>query len=193
MSGPTLTLVRHGLTQWARDGRYTGRTDLPLLPEGEQQAHALSAVLSERQYSLVLTSPLERARHTAQLAGFPDAVDDGDLMEWDYGDAEGADAVEWKRAHPEFDQWHVGTPHGESPQDVGARVDRVIARTTATDGNVLVFAHGHVLDVLAVRWIGLDPSVGGNFQLDPATISELGWHHDRPVMVRWNCPGGGSK
>ncbi len=184
---PRCVLVRHGETEWSRDGRHTGRTDLPLLPEGVEQAKALYPVLSTRTFAAVLTSPLLRARETAVLAGLgSDAVVDPDLAEWDYGAYEGVTTTQIHEARPGWELFADGVPDGESAEAVAARVDRVITRVRATPGDVACVAHSHVLRVLAARWMGLDPTVGRNLMLDPAAVSELGWDRGHPVLLSWN-------
>jgi probable phosphoglycerate mutase len=184
---PRCVLVRHGETEWSLDGRHTGRTDLPLLPEGVEQARALRPVLSTRTFAVVLTSPLLRARETAQLAGLgAGAVVDPDLAEWDYGAYEGITTNQIREERPGWELFTDGVPDGESVEDVAARVDRVIARVRATPGDVACVAHSHVLRVLAARWIGLDPGVGRSLVLDPAAVSELGWDREHPVVLSWN-------
>jgi probable phosphoglycerate mutase len=180
-------LVRHGETEWSLGRRHTGRTDLPLLPEGSVQAESLSARLADQEFALVLTSPLLRARETSRLAGWGDRAEvDPDLAEWDYGDYEGLTTAEILAEHPDWDLFAHGAPGGETPLEVGRRADRVIARIRAADGDVLCFAHGHLLRVLAARWIGLDPEEGRGFTLDPASVSILGWERFHPVVTRWN-------
>jgi broad specificity phosphatase PhoE len=180
-------LVRHGETEWSLDGRHTGRTDLPLLPEGVEQARALRHVLSTRTFAAVLTSPLVRARETAELAGLGEgAVIDPDLAEWDYGAYEGVTTSQIREERPGWELFTDGVPDGESAEDVAVRVDRVIARVRAARGDVACVAHSHVLRVLAARWIGLDATVGRSLVLDPAAVSELGWDREHPVVVSWN-------
>jgi broad specificity phosphatase PhoE len=184
---PRCVLVRHGETEWSLDGRHTGRTDLPLLPEGIEQARALRPVLGSRTFAAVLTSPLVRARETAELAGLgAGAVVDPDLAEWDYGAYEGVTTNQIREERPGWELFADGVPDGESIEDVAARVDRVIARVRATPGDVACVAHSHVLRVLAARWIGLDPGVGRSLVLDPAAVSELGWDREHPVVLSWN-------
>jgi probable phosphoglycerate mutase len=184
---PRCVLVRHGETEWSLDGRHTGRTDLPLLPEGIEQARALRPVLGARTFAAVLTSPLVRARETAELAGLgAGAVVDPDLAEWDYGAYEGVTTNQIREERPGWELFADGVPDGESIEDVAARVDRVIARVRATPGDVACVAHSHVLRVLAARWIGLDPGVGRSLVLDPAAVSELGWDREHPVVLSWN-------
>jgi probable phosphoglycerate mutase len=181
-----LWLVRHGETEWARLGRHTSRTDIPLTPNGREQAAGLSERLAGHAFALVLTSPMSRARDTAALAGFPDAIPDPDLREWDYGDFEGRTTKQIEANHPGWLIWTGPWPGGETPEAVAVRADRVIARTQAANGDSLVFAHGHFLRVIAARWLGLPAAEGGIFALETATISVLGWEHDRRVIDRWN-------
>jgi len=183
---PRCVLVRHGETEWSLDGRHTGRTDMPLLPEGEIQARALRPILSGFTFATVLCSPLIRARETAVQAGLGQAVIEPDLAEWDYGAYEGLTTSKIRQERPEWDLFTDGVPGGESAADVARRVDRVIARVRMVPGDVACVAHSHVLRVLAARWIGLDPSVGRGLVLDPATYSELGWDRGCPVVRIWN-------
>jgi broad specificity phosphatase PhoE len=182
----SLTIVRHGDTEWSATGQHTGRTDLPLVDAGLAAAGALAARLVGRSFALVLTSPLVRARDTAVLAGFGDAVVDADLCEWDYGAYEGRTTAAIHEERPTWDLWHDGTPAGEQLADVVARCARVVARTREVAGDVLVFAHGHVLRVLTACWLGVDPTMGAHLLLDPATLSELGDDRGTPVIARWN-------
>jgi broad specificity phosphatase PhoE len=180
-------LVRHGETEWSRSGRHTGRTDLPLLPEGEEQAKALGPALDPYAFTSVFTSPLLRARETCALAGLGrGAVTDPDLAEWDYGAYDGLTTAEIREDRPGWDLFSDGAPGGETADQVAARVDRVIARVRAIDGDVACVAHAHVLRVLGARWIGLDPCGGRSFVLAPASLSELGWDRERPVITLWN-------
>lgn len=181
-----LWLVRHGATQWSADGRHTSVTDLPLLPQGEEQARALRDRLCGVSFGTVLTSPRQRARRTAELAGFGKAVVDVDLVEWAYGDLEGLTTAQIRATYPGWTIWSGPWPQGEPPAKVAARLDRVIARTRSSAGRALVFAHGHCLRVLAARWLGLPPTDGRLFTLDPATISVLGFEHDIPAVLHWN-------
>jgi probable phosphoglycerate mutase len=186
-TAPRCVLVRHGETEWSLDGRHTGRTDVPLLPAGVAQARALRPAMAARTFAAVLTSPLVRARETAELAGLGSrAVVDPDLAEWDYGAYEGLTTNQIREERPGWELFCDGVPDGESAGDVALRVDRVIARIRATPGDVVCVAHSHVLRVLAARWIGLDPTVGRSLVLDPAAVSELGWDRERPVVVSWN-------
>jgi probable phosphoglycerate mutase len=184
---PELWLVRHGPTEWSESGRHTSTTDLPLLPAGEEAARGLAARLGGVDFSLVLTSPRLRARRTAELAGYPEAVVDDDLVEWGYGDYEGVTTPEIRETVPGWTVWTHPSPGGETASEVGARLDRVVARAREVDGRTLVFAHGHSLRVLAARWLGLDVAGGRLLRLDTATISVLGNERETPVVLRWNC------
>ncbi|SDC24652.1 histidine phosphatase family protein [Nocardioides lianchengensis] len=181
-----LWLVRHGQTEWSRDGRHTSVTDLPLLPEGEEVARGLPAKLAGVDFVQVLTSPRQRARRTAELAGYADAEVDEDLVEWAYGDYEGVTTVEIRKTRPGWSVWTDPVPGGESAAHVTERLDRVVARARAVDGATLVFAHGHSLRALAARWLGLPVSEGRLLRLDTATVSVLGEERDNPVVLRWN-------
>jgi broad specificity phosphatase PhoE len=188
-----LFLARHGETEWSRLGRHTGRTDVPLTEAGRQQAGLLAARLRDHPFGLVLTSPLSRARETAELAGFADsAVVDEDLSEWDYGALEGRRTVEIREDYPGWTIWSGPWPEAETPEEIGARADRVIERVRAIDGDVLAFGHGHMLRVLAARWLGLPPEKGGMFALTTATLSVLGWERGLPVVEHWNERSDGS-
>jgi broad specificity phosphatase PhoE len=186
-----VVLVRHGETEWSRAGRHTSRTDVPLTDEGRREAAGLAAPLRARTFGLVLTSPLARARDTCALAGFGVVarVDD-DLREWDYGDFEGRTTADIRAAEPGWSLWSEGAPGGETPAAVAVRADRVIARVRAASGDVLVFAHAHVLRVLAVRWVGLAASDGARLALAPARISVLGYERETAVIEQWNAPAG---
>ncbi len=186
-SRPRLVVVRHGATEWSRSGRHTGRTDLPLLAEGRDQARELGRRLAGHRFDLVLSSPLARARETCELAGFgPEAQECGDLREWDYGDYEGLTTDAIRERRPGWSLWTDGVPGGETAAEVGARADRVIAMVRSRAGDVLAFAHAHLLRVVGARWVGLDPSAGALFTLAPATVSVLGWGGDGAVITRWN-------
>ena len=181
--------MRHGETEWARLGKHTGHTDIPLTELGREQARALEARLAGHTFTLVLSSPLSRALETARLAGFGDQVETtDDLLEWDYGDDEGRTTSDIRVERPGWTIWRDGPAGGETVDQVAARVDRVIARVRADEagGNALVFAHGHVLRVLAARWLGLPPDSGHLFALSTATLSILGWEREAPVVERWN-------
>jgi broad specificity phosphatase PhoE len=186
---PDVVLVRHGQTEWSRDGKHTGWTDIPLTERGRQDAQAVGDALRERRFARVLTSPLSRASETARLAGFGDFAEQRDeLREWDYGAYEGRKTAEIRENSPGWSLWSDGVPDGESLDQVGARADRVIAELRSLDGDVLVFAHGHLLRILTARWLGLDPRDGRLFALDPATISMLGYERETPVISLWNAP-----
>ena len=181
-----LWLVRHGETEWSRAGKHTGRTDLPLTSEGEAAATAMTAGLSEMSFAHVFTSPLRRAHDTARLAGFPDVVVDDDLAEWDYGDYEGLTTPEIRASVPGWTIWTHGCPGGETAEQVAERLDRVVDKARAADGDTLVFAHGHSLCALAARWLELPVQDGRLFRLDTTTVSLLGEFHEAPVVKRWN-------
>ncbi|HMC06580.1 MAG TPA: histidine phosphatase family protein [Solirubrobacterales bacterium] len=184
-------LARHGETEWSLSGRHTGRTDLPLTDEGRRRARALSRALDDRSFALVLTSPLRRAVETCEAAGLgPDALVRDDLREWDYGAYEGLTTDEIHEQRPHWSLWRDGCPNGEAAVDVGTRADRVIAEVRAADGDSIAFGHGHMLRVLAARWLGLAPADGGLLALSTGSLSELGYEHGTHVVVRWNLiPG----
>jgi broad specificity phosphatase PhoE len=184
---PRLWLVRHGETEWSKAGKHTSRTDVPLTELGERQAAAVARKLAGHGFALVLSSPKVRAFDTARLAGFGDRVETtDDLLEWDYGEDEGHTTPEIRADRPGWTVWADGPLGGETADAVAARVDRVTARVREADGDVLVFAHGHVLRVLAARWIGESPSEGRFFELGTATVSVLGWERETPTIERWN-------
>jgi len=182
-----LWLVRHGETEWSKNGRHTSTTDLPLTPEGERIAAELRTRLAGNTFSLVLTSPRQRARRTAVLAGFDDAVVDEDLVEWNYGDYEGVTTAEIRKTVPGWTIWSHPVPNGEKPAEVAARLDRVNRRAAAVDGDVLIFGHSHALRGLTARWLELDVTEGRHFVLGTATVSVLGWERGSPAIHRWNC------
>ncbi len=181
-----LWIVRHGPTEWSRNGRHTSVTDLPLLADSEDDARALAPRLADLAPDLVLTSPRQRARHTAALAGFAEAEVDEDLVEWAYGDYEGLTSPQIRELVPGWKVWTHGCPGGESPEQVSERLDRVVWRAQATGGKVLAFAHGHSLRALAMRWVGLPVAEGRRLVLDTATVSVLGMDRGTPVIRRWN-------
>jgi probable phosphoglycerate mutase len=184
-----VVLVRHGETEWSRSLRHTGRTDVPLTDLGRWQAELVGAALRERTFALVLTSPLQRAAETCRLAGFGDVAQSrDDLMEWDYGDYEGRRTDEIRAEVPGWTVFSGGVPNGETVEQVGARADRVIAEARAARSDVLLFGHGHVLRILAARWLGLEPGAGRLFALDPATLSVLGYERETAVIREWNLP-----
>ncbi|PWI08457.1 histidine phosphatase family protein [Streptomyces sp. NWU339] len=188
-----LLLARHGETEWSRAGRHTGGTDLPLTPGGEDQARSLAPLLAGRAFALVLTSPLLRARRTAELAGLAGAVPEPDLREWDYGGYEGVTTADIRRARPGWDLWTDGVPPGpefpgESAAQVGERADRVLSRVTGAldTGDVMLVAHGHLLRVLTARRLGLPPADGRLFRLETGTLGRLSLEHGSPVLAEWN-------
>jgi probable phosphoglycerate mutase len=189
-----LLLVRHGETEWSRSGQHTSWTDLPLTGPGEEQAKSLAPLLTGRTYALALASPLGRALRTAELAGLTGVVPDPDLHEWDYGGYEGVTTVDIHRTRSGWDLWTDGVPPGpdghpgESPQEVGARADRVLARLSPAlaEGDVVLVAHAHFLRVLTARRLGLPPAEGRLFQLATGTVSRLSTEHGRPVIAEWN-------
>ncbi len=184
-----LWIVRHGPTEWSRNGRHTSVTDLPLLPDAEDDARDLAPRLADLDPALVLTSPRRRARRTAELAGFADAEVDDDLVEWAYGDYEGLTTPqirELEATPSDWTVWRDGCAGGESADEIATRLDRVVARARASDGPTLAFAHGHSLRALAARWLGLPVSDGRLLRLDTATISTLGYERETPVLLRWN-------
>jgi broad specificity phosphatase PhoE len=194
---PVVWLARHGETEWSRTLRHTGRSDIPLTAEGEAEARALREPLATVAFDRVLCSPLSRARETCELAGLGDRAElTDDLLEWDYGDYDGRTSADIRADRPGWLLWRDGCPDGESAADVGARADRIVAELLATPAaadeeggaTIAVFAHGHVLRVLAARWLDLPPADGQLFGLGTATLSRLGWEHDYRVIQRWNAP-----
>jgi probable phosphoglycerate mutase len=184
---PRLWVVRHGETAWSAAGKHTGWTDVPLTDVGRDQARVLGPRLADLPFAAVVSSPLARSLETARIAGYADRVStDEDLREWDYGADEGRTTAEIRAGRPGWSIWRDGVTDGETLEDVAARVDRVIARARARAGDTLCFAHGHVLRVLAARWVGLPPIEGSRFALATATISILGWERETPVIGRWN-------
>ena len=189
MAKRLIYLIRHGETEWALNGRHTGNTDIPLTENGRTVARQLAPVLAKVAFDLVLTSPLQRARETCELAGLgAQAQVDTDLVEWNYGEYEGLTPQQIRAGNPDWLVFRDGCPGGESPEQIGARVDRVIARARACQGNVALFAHGHCLRVLGARWIGLPASGGCHFLLDTATLCVLSEYHGNPAIRHWNAP-----
>ncbi len=188
MTGTTrLFLVRHGETAWSATGQHTGWTDIPLSENGIEQAKKLGERLAGYTFALVLASPLSRALETCRIGGLGDvAVIDPDLREWNYGEFEGRTTDDIRREIPGWTVWTTRVTQGESVEDVGRRVDRVIARALAVDGDVAVFGHGHALRILAARWLDLPPAAGALFELSTATISRLGWEREHRVIELWN-------
>jgi broad specificity phosphatase PhoE len=180
-------LVRHGETEWALQGRHTGRSDVPLNERGRRQAAALAGSLAGTAFAKVLVSPLQRALETCRLAGFGEVASvRDDLAEWDYGEYEGATTPEILAGRPGWILWDDGVPGGETVEDVGRRVDRVIAEVRSTPGDVAIFAHGHALRILAARWVDLAPKGGQRLALDPGCICVLGCEHTWAVIASWN-------
>jgi broad specificity phosphatase PhoE len=191
-----LILLRHGETEWSLAGRHTGRTDIPLTPRGEAAAAALAPLLAKRHIVAAFASPAQRAARTAELAGLVDAKPDPDLWEWDYGGYEGLTTAQIQEQRPGWSLWRDGVipgdaEHpGETVEQVGERVDRVLGRALPllAGGDVALVAHGHVLRVLTARYLRLPPDDGRLFRLDTGTISTLGTEHDEPVILSWNVP-----
>jgi probable phosphoglycerate mutase len=185
---PLVYLARHGQTAWTLSGQHTGLTDLPLTEQGEQEARRLGERLKGLSFAQVFTSPLQRARRTCELAGFATAIVDPGLLEWDYGRYDGLKTADIHKDRPDWDLFRDGCPGGESPAEVGARADRVVARLRAAPGDVLLFSSSHFLRVLAARWNGLDPAAGRHLSLDTAALSILGYEHNLagPVIRLWN-------
>ena len=186
---PIVYLARHGETAWSLSGQHTGLTDLPLTERGERNARSLAERLKGLKFVAILTSPLQRATRTCELAGFgAQAKVDRDLLEWDYGQYEGRRSSEIHKERPDWQLFRDGCPGGESPNQVGARADRVVKRVRAIEGNVLLFSSGHFLRVLAARWLGLEPGGGRYFLLSTASLSALGYEHNRsqPVIRLWD-------
>jgi probable phosphoglycerate mutase len=181
--------VRHGETAWSLSGQHTGTTDIPLTDNGRRLAARLRPALAHESFTLVLTSPLQRARETCELCGLGDrAVVDDDLVEWNYGKYEGLTPKQIHAAAPGWLVFRDGCPGGETPDEVGARVDRVIKRARDVDGDVALFAHGHVLRVLVARWLGLPVDAGRLFLLDTGTLNVLGYYRGLPALKTWNAP-----
>jgi len=185
--GPRAVLVRHAETEWTLSGQHTGRTDLPLTERGRGVARALAPRLAGYDFSLVLVSPLLRARETCELSGLADRAEEReDLREWDYGDYEGLTSPQIEERRPGWDLWRDGCPGGEDAAAVGARAERIVAELAAATGPVAVFSHGHALRVLGACWAELGPAEGARLGLSTASISELGHEHDTRILVRWN-------
>ena len=187
---PEIVLIRHGETEWSRDGRHTGRTDVPLTDAGRRQAELVGEWLEGRALVRVLTSPLGRALETCRLAGFGDRAEPREeLLEWDYGEYEGLTTPQIRERRPDWYLWRDGCPGGESAADVGRRVDTVVGELREADGDVALFAHGHVLRVLTARWLELEPEKGALFALATATLGVLGWERETAVIRVWNARG----
>jgi broad specificity phosphatase PhoE len=185
-----VVLIRHGETEWSKTHRHTSYTDLALTAEGERQAKILARALAGQRFAAVIASPRQRALRTAELAGLMVTAVDEDLAEWDYGEYEGVTTEEIRRSRPGWSLWTDGAPGGESPQQVGARVDRLLerARPLLEQGDVALVGHGHCLRVVGARWVGLPPSAGALLRLDTATLCRLGHEREQPVIARWNVP-----
>jgi probable phosphoglycerate mutase len=187
-SSQQVYLIRHGETEWSLSGRHTGITDLPLTEHGRRMAKMLQPVLARESFALVLTSPLERARETCELAGLGGHTEiDRDLMEWNYGAYEGLTTEQIRAQAPGWILFRDGCPGGETPDQIGVRVDRVIARVRAVNGDVVLFAHGHIFRVFAARWLGLPVTAGSHFLLNTATLNILGYYREIPAVKRWNA------
>ena len=186
-----LYLMRHGETAWSLSGQHTGRTDIPLIEQGEQDARKLAERLRAVKFSRVFTSPLQRARRTCELAGLGDLAEiEPDLVEWDYGDYEGLRPVDIRKAQPDWNVFQDGCPGGEAPGQISARADRLITRLRTLEGNIALFSHGHFGRVLAARWIGLEIRQAQALLLSTASISILGYEHnvaEVPAIVLWNA------
>jgi broad specificity phosphatase PhoE len=181
--------IRHRETQWSLSGQHRGTTDIPLTENGRRLAERMRPVLAGKSFALVLCSPMQRARETCELVGLGDTVViDPDLVEWNYGQYEGPTPKQIHETAPGWLIFRDGCPDGEAPEQVGARVDRVIARARAVDGDVALFAHGHVLRVLVARWIGSPAGAGQHFLLDTGTLCVLGYYRDVPAVRIWNGP-----
>jgi broad specificity phosphatase PhoE len=181
--------IRHGETAWSLSGRHTGMTDIPLTDNGRRLAERMRSVLVRNPFALVLCSPMRRARETCELAGFGDqAVIDTDLVEWNYGTYEGLTPTQIHEVAPDWLIFRDGCPGGEGPEQVGTRADRVITRSRAVAGDILLFAHGHVLRVLVARWIGLPAGGGQHFLLDTGTLCVLSYYQQTPAVRIWNAP-----
>ncbi len=186
---PIIYVARHGETAWSLSGQHTGLTDLPLTERGERNARRLGERLHGMNFAKVFTSPLQRAARTCELAGFGAVAEvDGDLLEWNYGEYEGRRTAEILAERPGWQLFRDGCPGGESPDQIGSRADRVVSHLRAIHGDVLLFSSGHFLRVLAARWLGLEPGAGRYFLLSTASLSALGYEHDRsePVIRLWN-------
>jgi len=186
---PVLYLARHGETAWSLSGQHTGMTDLPLTEEGERHAAQLGQRLKGLRFAKIMTSPLQRAARTCELAGFGAVAEvETDLLEWNYGRYEGRTSADIHAEAPDWELFRDGCPDGESPEQVGARADRVVRKARAAEGNVLVFSSGHILRMVGARWLGLEPAAGRYLYLRTASLSALGYEHTRskPVIQLWD-------
>jgi broad specificity phosphatase PhoE len=188
---PEIWLARHGETEWSRDLRHTGRTDIELTEKGREQARALARGLEGREFERVISSPLSRALETCRLALPSRSIEPSEaLLEWDYGEYEGLTTEQIRQKRPGWALWRDGCPGGESPAEVGDRVDPLVAELLKARSDVVLFAHGHVLRVLAARWLGLRPGDGALLALSTGTLSALGWERENAVVRFWNAPPG---
>ena len=182
-------IIRHGETEWSLNGQHTGVTDIPLTENGRTLAKLLQPVLAKESFALVLISPLQRARETCKLSGLGDQADvDTNLMEWNYGEYEGITSRQIHETVPGWLVFNDGAPGGETPEQIGARADHVIARVRSVRGVVALFAHGHILRVLVARWLDLPATAGRNFLLDTGTLNILSYHRGYPAVKTWNAP-----
>ena len=182
-------LLRHGETEWSLNGRHTGVTDVPLTENGRIAARRLEPILAKETFALILSSPLRRARDTCELAGLGKQANvEPDLIEWNYGEYEGLKTEQIRLTRPGWSVFRDGCPGGETPEQIGARADRVLTKVHASEGNVALFAHGHILRALAARWIQLSASCGEHFLLDTATLNVLGYYRESPAFKIWNAP-----
>jgi len=182
-----LWLIRHGETEWSVSGAHTGRTDLPLTRTGEEKAAAIRGKLEGRQFALVLVSPMQRARRTCEIAGYGDVAQvDPNLLEWNYGDYEGKTRAEIRKERPDWSLFRDGVPNGESIGQVAGRAEKVIERAIEAAGDTALFAHGHILRILASQWLGLPAEDAQLFALATASVSVLGYEHETRVISRWN-------
>jgi probable phosphoglycerate mutase len=186
-SPPRIFLVRHGATEWSVIRRHTGRTDLPLTDQGREEVKQLAVRLARERFALVLVSPLTRALETARLTGFGEVAEvEPDLVEWDYGDYDGRTADEIRQERPGWTPWHGGYPGGETLEDLAVRADRVVNRVREVEGDVALFAHGHILRVITARWLEQPPMEAARYYLATASLSVLGWERETSVIDRWN-------
>ena len=189
MSIQRVFLIRHGETEWSLSGQHTSITDIPLTENGRTMPRLLAPILAKVTFARIFTSPLKRARETCELAGLGERAEiDHDLVEWNYGDYEGLTTKEIHAKTPDWMLFRDGCPGGDGPEDVARRVDSVIGRVRAVEGDVALFAHGHVFRVFVARWIGLQATAGCHFVLDTATVGVLGYYRDVPAIKRWNAP-----
>jgi broad specificity phosphatase PhoE len=183
-----IVVVRHGETEWSLAGKHTSHTDLPLIETGRERARQLASELARWRFSLVLCSPLRRARETCELAGFEGLAElCDDLREWDYGDYEGLTTPQIREVNPAWNLWRDGCPGGERPDHVQDRADRVLERLRSAGGDALAFAHGHILRVVTARWLGLDVTGGARFALSAGGLGVLGHEREYEVLARWNA------